>query len=208
MFSVILKGGILLLPIIVCSVVLVAIVLERLYRFRTVRLTNGRLVRSVLDAIERGQVERALSISREAAGPVPRIMAAGLKAFTKHKREVYIEKAIVRTGSLELAFLERNLRGLDVIANIAPLLGLLGTVTGMIRAFMQIQAHGSGVNAALLAGGIWEAMLTTAAGLTVAIPALLFYNYFQGRLNRLEAAMQDTAGDLIEAIRGDTDHAV
>ncbi|GAG69997.1 unnamed protein product [marine sediment metagenome] len=95
-----------------------------------------------------------------------------------------------------------------MIANVAPLLGLLGTVFGMIKAFMQIEMLGGSVDPSSLAGGIWEAMTTTAAGLTVAIPALLFYNYFMGRVNQIEAEMKSASVDLIDVVREREKNAV
>lgn len=100
------------------------------------------------------------------------------------------EKMITKVGSLELQRLEKNLGSLAVIAHISPLLGLLGTVTGMIKAFMKIQALGGRVDASVLAGGIWEALITTAAGLSVAIPTLVAYYYFEGKVDGFEKEMR------------------
>ena len=94
--------------------------------------------------------------------------------------------------------MDKNLRGLAVIGNIAPLLGLLGTVTGMIRAFMKIQRLGGIVDASVLAGGIWEALITTAAGLSVAIPTLVAYHYFEGRIDNIASQIKDVASELLE----------
>jgi biopolymer transport protein ExbB len=201
MIDILTKGGILMIPILFCSVTEIAIVIERLYRFWEIKLHNNNFLNQILDDIEQHRTNEAFKKSQSVSGPIPRVIATGIKAYIRYRQEHYVENAIIRAGALELSLLEHNLRGLNVIANVAPLLGLLGTVMGMIKAFMQIQLHDGIVDAANLAGGIWEAMITTAAGLTVAIPSLLFYNYFMGRINSLERAMKDAAVELIEVIR-------
>ena len=123
-----------------------------------------------------------------------------------YKRQIHIhkrahpekEKIISRAGSRELRKLEKNLRGLGIIAHISPLLGLLGTVTGMIKCFMKIQELGGRVDAQVLAGGIWEALITTAAGLSIAIPAIIFYHYFEGKVDNFYHQMKDAAEEILE----------
>lgn len=208
MYELLARGGVLMIPIAACSIIGLAIVIERAIRFRAIATTPDTALAPILDDMEAGRAREAYKRAQDLPGPVPRVLAAGIRAYIRYRQEHIVEKSITRAGSRELALLENNLRGLNVIAGVAPLLGLLGTVIGMIRAFMQIQQHGGSVDAAHLAGGIWEAMLTTAAGLTVAIPCLLFYNYFMGRLNRVEADMKNAAVDLVEAIRERTDDGV
>ena len=201
MLSLLAKGGVMMLPIAACSIIGFAIIIERSFRLWRNKDDIEQLLNQSLDAIKKGQVEEMLNKIQDARGSVSHVFADGMKAYARYRKEHYVEKALIRAGSRELSLLENNLRGLNVIANVAPLLGLLGTVLGMIKAFMQIQIHGGSVDAASLAGGIWEAMITTAAGLTVAIPCLLFYNYFTGRVNRVEAAMKNAAVDFVEIIR-------
>ncbi len=202
------RGGIVMIPIAACSVIGLAIIIERALRFRGVVNYIEKALPTVLDEIGSGREQQALKRIQSVPGPIPRVVAAGIQSHIRYNQEQVVEKSLVRTGSRELVLLENNLRGLNVIANVAPLLGLLGTVMGMIKAFMQIELHGGRVDAAALAGGIWEAMLTTGAGLTVAIPCLLFYNYFMGRVNRVEAVMKDVAMDLVELIRERNDDGV
>lgn len=208
MISMILKGGILMIPILLCSLAVVTIVIERIYYFMKSATNNNGFMDAIVAEIKERNEAMALKKTKALKGVVPRVIAAGIKEYINHKAENYIEKAIVRTGTHELFLLERNLRGLNVIANVAPLLGLLGTVLGMIKAFMQIELLGGSVDPSNLAGGIWEAMTTTAAGLTVAIPALLFYNYFMGRVNRIEAEMKSASVDLIDVVREREKNAV
>ena len=195
------KGGVLMFPLLLCSVAEVAIIIERLYVFWKNRPLTESFLPETIRQVSEGTGRCALEHLQDFSGPVAATIKAGLKAYLNHRQEHYVEKALARAGSRELSMLEHNLRGLNVIANVAPLLGLLGTVTGMIKAFMKIQELGGGVDASQLAGGIWEAMMTTAAGLTVAIPSLLVYNYFMGRINRIETEMKDAAIDLIEAVK-------
>ncbi len=197
-----------MLPILLCSLAELAIIVDRSYLFWKIRKGTARSIGHMLENIKEDCGDKILQSIKEKPGPVPQTIAAGIKAYLRHKQEHYVEKILARTGSRELSLLEHNLRGLNVIANVAPLLGLLGTVTGMIKAFIQIQEHAGGVDAAQLAGGIWEAMITTAAGLTVAIPSLLFYNYFMGKINRVETEMKDASLDLIEAVREKNSHGV
>ncbi len=201
MIEILSKGGILMIPILLCSVVSLAIILERGYRFLKIKTDTSSFLEPVLSDVRQGRSEQALNTLNTKHGVVARVLSAGIKDYLRYSEESLMEKAIVRAGSHELSLLERNLRGLQVIANVAPLLGLLGTVTGMIKAFMQIENYGGVVDPSQLAGGIWEAMITTATGLSIAIPSLLFYSYFLGRIDRAEASMKSAALDLLESIR-------
>ena len=185
-------------PIILCSVIAVAITLERLYHFHRAKVDVPALLTRVRKLLSEGNINEAEKLCRESSGPVARILAIGLHIHTRSDKEQ--EKIIVRAGSRELRRLEKNLRNLGIIAHISPLLGLLGTVAGMIRAFMKIQELGGQVNAAVLAGGIWEALLTTAAGLSVAIPTVIAYHYFEGRVDDFSSQMKDAVQYLFEWI--------
>jgi biopolymer transport protein ExbB len=196
MFDFILKGGFLMWPILFCSVISLAIILERLYHFHRVRIDIPGFFSSVKGLLEKGKKEEALMLCQTTGGPFGKILSGGIQ---NHKRSYeHQEKAISRVGSKEVRNLEKHLRGLAIIGNITPLLGLLGTVTGMIRAFMKIQELGGRVDANALAGGIWEALLTTAAGLSVGIPTLVAYHYFEGRVDNIAAQMKDAALELLE----------
>lgn len=196
MFNFVLKGGPLMWPILLCSVIAVSIVLERLWHFYRIRLDIPKFSSKVLGLLQKKKTKEALGLCQNTRAPIARLLGC---AIQNHKRNYQDqERAISRTGSREVRGLEKNLRGLAIIGNITPLLGLLGTVTGMIRAFMKIQELGGRVDANVLAGGIWEALLTTAAGLSVAIPTLVAYHYFEGRVDNYSSQMKNVASELLE----------
>jgi len=195
------KGGILMIPIFLCSVIGLAIIIERFLYFWTRREDTERFMKDILRAIEEGNIDIALDIATKRHSPVAEVVSATLKTYIDNQDNTDMEKTVKKVGSKELSALETNLQGLNVIAAVSPLLGLLGTVIGMIKAFMQVETHGAGVNVGLLAGGIWEAMITTAAGLCVAIPCLLFYHYFMGKVNKIEILLKNLSSELIETLR-------
>ncbi|RII00121.1 MotA/TolQ/ExbB proton channel family protein [candidate division NPL-UPA2 bacterium Unc8] len=194
-----LKGGPLMWPILLCSVIAITITLERLYHFHRLRGNLPNLLSRVKKLLLEDKFHEAEKLCEGLPGPVAHILAIGIHIRDRSSEEK--EKVIARAGSGELRRLEKNLRGLGIIAHISPLLGLLGTVTGMIRAFMKIQELGGRVDASVLAGGIWEALMTTAAGLSVAIPTIVFYHYFEGKIDNFSSQMKDAAEALMEWLR-------
>jgi biopolymer transport protein ExbB len=196
MFDFFLKGGPLMWPILLCSVIAVAIILERFYYFHQARLNPTNLLFHVKKLLLAGRTHDAERLCRNSQGPIANILAAGIGSYNSPPEEK--GKILIRVGSVELRKLEKNLSGLGIIGHIAPLLGLLGTVTGMIRAFMKIQELGGRVDASVLAGGIWEALITTAFGLSVAIPAIVFYHYFEGKVNDFSHQMKEVASEFLE----------
>jgi len=197
MFDLFLKGGPLMWPILLCSIVSITIILERSYCFYRARTKIPNIPSRVRGLLKDGKTEEALSFCEETSGPVAHILAIGI--HIRHKNTEEKEKLISHAGSKIIRQLDKRLRGLAVIVNAATLLGLLGTVTGMIKAFMKIQELGGRVDASVLAGGIWEALITTAAGLFVAIPTLVAYHYFEGRVDDINNQMKDAAAELLEA---------
>ena len=189
------RGGVLMAPIVICSIVGLAIILDRTLAYRKLRLGGFVLDGEVRSLLEQQDLEGALALleSEDRAGD--RVLAETI-------RQVQVKGAAGSVDAFALAGeklvnrMEVSLRPLATVATVSPLLGLLGTVVGMIKAFIQIESHGGNVNASLLAGGIWEALLTTAAGLTVAIPCLLFHNIFQGRVERVESQLSALAKEL------------
>ncbi len=190
-------GGIVMVPILLCSVLAVAITLERLWTLREQRVVPAELTDKVWQWVE----NRALSDKQVAAlehhSPLGRVLAAGL-ANRNRDRAVMIE-AIDDAGRHVVHDLERFINALGTIASISPLLGLLGTVTGMIRTFKAITVAGIG-NPTAMAGGISEALITTAAGLLVAIPAMVAYRYLRGRVDGLVIQMEKESIKLVQAI--------
>lgn len=193
-------GGWLMLPILACSVVAMAIVLERLWALRGARIMPANLVANVwqMDLQHRLTTEQIAEL-REGS-PLGRILAAGL-INRRHSREV-MKEAIADVGRQVVSGLERYLNTLGTVASIAPLLGLLGTVIGMIDVFSVIMERGVG-NPGQLAGGISKALITTAAGLSVAIPTLIFHRYLSGKVNRLAIAMEEQALKMVEVMQGE-----
>jgi len=192
------KGGVLVGPILLCSVLALAIFLERLIRFAKVRIRGFGLVERVAQHVRRGEFDRALDLARESESPMGRVLAHAIEVIDQDRET--LETVIVHSTEEEVRELSRYLQALATIGNIAPLLGLLGTVLGMIKAFMVIQEMGGKVNAAVLAGGIWEAMLTTALGLAVALPTMVAHSYLISRVDRYEAQLQDGTVTFIKAI--------
>jgi len=177
-----------MIPILIGSIVGVAVILERACSYRKMRLRDFYLPAVVRESIEAGNVDSALAGLRgETAGP---IVLRGMLDYVRENGFRSLGNGYALSAGNLVNRMERHLRVLEMVASISPLLGLLGTVVGMIRAFMAIQVHGAGVDASLLAGGIWEALLTTAAGLSVAIPCLLFHGLFQGKLEWVEAQLE------------------
>lgn len=193
-------GGWLMWPILACSLVAMTIILERLWSLRRRRVMPANLMEQVWQW-QRDQAltpERIQSLAQ--GSPLGRLLSAGL-VNRHHSREV-MKEAINDVGRQVVADLERYLNTLGTIAAVSPLLGLLGTVFGMIDIFTVIIDAGVG-NPGILAGGISEALITTAAGLTVAIPSLMFHRYFDGLVNRYALAMEEQALNLVEVIKGE-----
>ena len=193
-------GGLLMWPILACSVLAVAIAAERLWRLRRSKVAPPNLVAQIVHLHRRQRIDaEALKALRESS-PRGCVLAAGL-ANLRHSREV-MKEAIEETGRHVVHELERHLNALGTIAAISPLLGLLGTVVGMIKVFDVITTQGVG-NAEVLAGGISEALITTAAGLAVAIPSLILYRYLRGRVDELVVTMEQEAIRLVEILHGE-----
>lgn len=195
-YDLIIKGGPVMVPILLCSVVALAITLERGYYFFRNRDRMNNWMGQIEGLLGRNAVTEAETVCTKAGGPVARLMKAGLRLRQKSAGER--EDILSRVGSEELRRLNGPLRGLGIIAHVSPLLGLLGTVTGMMAAFMKIQELGGDVDASVLAGGIWEALITTAAGLTVAIPVMVIYHFFEGKIDSYYTQMKEAAYILAE----------
>jgi len=193
-------GGWLMAPILACSVVALAIIVERAWMLRTRRVAPRNLVGQIWkrlrsDAFSEDQI-RAL----QKHSPLGRVLAVGL--LNRDRDRVAMKEAIEETGRAVAQDLQRFLTALGTIAAISPLLGLLGTVIGMISVFATITDLGVG-NPAELAGGISQALITTAAGLSVAIPSLIFYRYFRGKVDELTVIMEQEAIRLVEVLHGE-----
>lgn len=200
MFELFKSGGWLMWPILLCSVVALAIIVERAWTLKRRAVTPNDLMRQIEQLVERRDLDRAKIALIRASSPLGEILAAGLGNMTKHR--VVMKEALEEAGRHVVHDLERYLNTLGTIAAITPLLGLLGTVIGMIKVFSAITAFGVG-DPVVLAGGISEALITTAAGLSVGIPSLMFYRYFRGRVNELTVSMEQEALRLVDIIHGE-----
>lgn len=202
-FEIIFQGGPLMIPIALCSVVALAIAIERFWSLRRATIDTREFMDAMRTVLRQNRIEEAIEICDETDGPIARITKAGLLKHRRSKED--IREAIEDAGHLEIPRLERHLSALATCANIAPLLGLLGTVTGMIQAFAQIQHKQGQVNPSDLAAGINHALVTTAAGLTVAIPTLVIYNYFVARIENMVVEMEISSSELVELLTKDRD---
>jgi biopolymer transport protein ExbB len=200
MYEIVLAGGWVMWPILACSVVALGIILERLWILRERRVVPDNLVGEIWRLYRGGKLSPGQIKHIRDGSPLGRILAAGL-ANLKHSREV-MKEAIEDVGRHVVHDLERNLNILGTIAAVSPLLGLLGTVLGMIEVFTVITAGGVG-KPTELAGGIGTALITTAAGLFVAIPAMLFHSYFSGKVEQLVILMEGEALKLVEVMHGE-----
>lgn len=189
-----------MLPIIACSIVALGIVIERFWSLQRKRVMPDYLMRQILQLHRDNKLNLADLDKLKDSSPLGRILAAGL-INRDHNKEV-MKEAIEEVGRQVVHELERYLNTLGTIASISPLLGLLGTVIGMIKVFSVIVTAGVG-DPGVLAGGISEALITTAAGLSVAIPSLMFHRYFSGLIDRLVIGMEEQALKLVEVIHGE-----
>ena len=190
MWEIVRAGGPFMWPIIICSIAAVGILLERLWTLQRKRVLPQDLIKKVTDLAERNQVNPKVIEALEKNSPLGRILAAALA--NRHRgREIMMER-IEDTGRHVVHELERFLNSLGTIASISPLLGLLGTVTGIIRAFNAVMLGGMG-DPRMLAGGISEALITTAGGLAVAIPSFIAYRYLRGKVERIVVEMEKVA---------------
>ncbi|MFA5630792.1 MAG: MotA/TolQ/ExbB proton channel family protein [Porticoccaceae bacterium] len=200
MYELLIAGGWLMIPILLCSIAVVAIAIERYLMLRPGRVAPPKLLGQVWHDIKQNRLSRERLAELKRHSPLGTLLAAGL-ANAGQGREVM--KDSVEEAANQVAHeLEKYLDALGTIAAIAPLLGLLGTVVGMIKVFNAIVLHGSG-NSAMLAGGISEALITTAAGLTVAIPALICHRFFERRIDTLMVTMEDQAARLMDGLHGE-----
>jgi biopolymer transport protein ExbB len=202
MFEIVKSGGPIMVPIILASIIAAAIFLERLWTLQQRRVLPAELTDKVWKWVEQRQIQDKHIVALQQNSPLGKILAAGLA--NRHRDRSIIKEAIEDTGRHVVHELERFIGTLGTIASISPLMGLLGTVVGMIRTFNAIETQGVGDPAAL-GGGIAEALITTAAGLTVAIPALLGYKFLRSRVETLVVQMEKESIRLVQAMESRPD---
>ncbi|MCM8792980.1 MAG: MotA/TolQ/ExbB proton channel family protein [Candidatus Omnitrophica bacterium] len=201
MWEIIQKGGPVMYPIIFCSILSLAVVIERLYHLHRAKIDTQEFMDNIANILRRNRLRDALQKCEETPGPIAHILKAGILKQGRPREE--IKEAIEDAALQEIPRLEKNLGILATVAHIAPLLGLLGTVTGMVRAFQVVQEKSASlnpINPGDLAGGIWEALLTTVAGLVVAIPTFVVYNYLVSRVDGFILEMERSATELVNLL--------
>jgi len=190
-------GGGMMYPLVLCSLIAVGVIIAKAYTLTVAHKHTRDVLEAAEEAARAGRIQEAMEIASEKPGPAAAIVLAGLRRIKQDElHEGEIEQAINTTGAIELGFLERGLVILATIANVAPLMGFLGTVYGMILAFAAIEAAGD-VDPALVAGGIKVALLTTATGLVIAIPVNIGYNFFVTRIDQLIVDMEQGAQQVL-----------
>jgi len=195
--SFITKGGWVMLGLIPASILALAIFLERFFYYLKAKKQTNKLLAQVKESLEINDMTRAISLCKENNTPMGNLLVVALENKNKSKEE--IQKMLEESSKTEIPRLERYLGALGTIATISPMLGLLGTVTGMIKAFNTLAIQGTG-NPAALAGGISEALITTATGLIIAIPTVIIYNYFTEKVNNMILDMEVESTALIETL--------
>lgn len=203
MWEILQSGGWLMVPLALCSVAVLTICIERAWVLRSNKIAPPGLLTQVWTQLKENKLDQASYKALRGNSPLGEIVASGL-ANASHGRDL-MKEAIQESATHVIHRLERYLNTLGTIAAIAPLLGLLGTVIGMIKVFSQIMIHGTG-NAGLLAGGISEALMTTAAGLSVAIPALIAHRYFSRKIDGLVIRMEQESIKLVDLVHSPRKH--
>jgi biopolymer transport protein ExbB len=191
------RGGVFMWPILICCLAGLIFTLERAYTLMRARTNTRTLMTDVLNAVRREGLSAGERVCEQTRGPIAAIVHSGLRRAGKGPEAM--EKAIETAGAVEMSFLERGLIWLATISTVAPLLGFLGTVSGMIHAFDAIAAADQ-VSAKLVAGGISEALITTEAGLIVAIPASIAHNIFLSMIDRFVVEMEESSSELVNTI--------
>jgi len=201
MWDLIQKGGPVMYLIMILSVISLGIIIERIYNLNRARIDSQKFMDDIINSLKHNKIIESIEMCNKTPGPIAHIIKAGVLKHDRSKPE--IKEAIDEAAQLEIPRMEKHLPILATIAHIAPLLGLLGTVSGMIKAFQVIQnkaATMTPVNPGDLAGGIWESLLATLAGLLVAIPTYVAYNYLVNQVDSLAYDMERSATDLVNLL--------
>ena len=199
MWSFIVKGGPIMVPIILCSIFGLAIILEKFYYFKRIGINNARFTEEVFTEIKNNRIQKAVWLcDQNAEAPLAMIFKAGLeKADLPVER---LEKVLEHSGNIQVQRMEKRLTALGSIITISPLLGFLGTITGLINAFKSWEIAGANITVSILSQGIHEAMITTAAGLIVAVPFFLCHNYFISRIKYIASELTDYGQQFLDAV--------
>ncbi|MCP4181626.1 MAG: MotA/TolQ/ExbB proton channel family protein [bacterium] len=188
-------GGPVMWLIVFCSFIALIIILERWFHLHRAQINVGELLNGLINVIKRGNLMEAITLCEETPGPVSHVLRSIILRYAQNEKN--LKQAAANASLDEIPRMERRMNIIATIAYIAPLLGLLGTVLGMIDAFQVIQAHGAFVNAVGLSEAIWQALLTTAAGLCVAIPCHIAYNYLVSRIQAIVLDIDKASSEII-----------
>ncbi|MBP7459678.1 MAG: MotA/TolQ/ExbB proton channel family protein [Candidatus Delongbacteria bacterium] len=198
LISIVLKGGILVYLILALSIIGLAVFLERFFTIKKAAINSRAFLNRIKMLVLNNQLPEAIQVCSQTDAPVAHVLNGILKRRNLSYDE--IKDSVETEANLQIYQLEKYFNVLGTIAAVSPLIGFLGTVTGMIRTFMAIEAHTGQVEPAILAGGIWEALITTAVGLTIGIPALIAYNYLVTKVEKFAFEIQQSSLDLLEVI--------
>lgn len=198
LWKVFLAGGPVMWPILIASIFAMAILIEKFWYLHRISIDTQAFLGKILEKMKRHDTKEAIQICDNTNSPIARILKSGILKYDRPRQQIV--EAIEDASLYEIPKIEKNLSALATIAHVSPLMGLLGTVTGMVRCFQAIQAKASAlhpVSPGDLAGGIWEALLTTVAGLIVAIPTFIAYNYLANRINNFLLEMEKASTELV-----------
>lgn len=198
LWQIFLAGGPVMWPILLCSIFALAIALEKIWYLHRIDISTQEFLKKILEKMKRHEIKEALQVCDSTKSPIAHILKAGILKYDRPRPQII--EAIEDASLYEIPRIEKSLSTLATIAHVSPLLGLLGTVTGMVRCFQTIQAKATTfhpVSPGDLAGGIWEALLTTVAGLVVAIPTFVLYNYLVNRINHFILEMEKASTELV-----------
>lgn len=198
-FEILTQGGVLMIPLFILSVLAIYVIAERWRKLENSRMDVPAMLNNIESLLKSGSQQRAIQYCEEFDKPLARILKSGIRRLGRPIRD--IEEAIRNAGKKEIYYLEKRMNWLATIAGVAPLVGFTGTVTGMIQAFMDIQSLQGNVNPSVLAGGIWEALITTATGLIVGIIAYGFYNFLLGKINRMIFELENASADFVDLLQ-------
>lgn len=193
----IIKGGVTMVLLVVLSVYVLAVVVYKFYQFRKLSLSDNSFITAALNYLHQGKKEKAINVLKNSANPLGEALISTLQIVSEKKLDQERKIMLIHSvGNQQLEVITSRLYGLEVIASISPLLGLLGTVIGMVKAFSGIESAGSNVDPSILAGGIWEALLTTIAGLVVAIVAYSAFHYFNAKVDQSRSLLEHSVAHI------------
>jgi len=198
-FEILSQGGFLMIPLFILSILAIYVIAERWRFLDNSRMDTNNTLNTIETLLKSGSQQRAIQYCDEFDKPLARILKSGIQKLGRPISD--IRDSLKKAGKKEIFQLEKRMNWLATIAGVAPLIGFTGTVTGMIRAFMDIQSLQGNVNPSVLAGGIWEALITTATGLIVGIIAYGFYNYLLGKINRLVFELENASADFVDLLQ-------